>query len=84
MKTKIISQVHDSIIADVPLAEVDDYLALANDITTRQLQKAWDWIKVALDVEAEMVRVDLAIPDPRVPAFGQVDTVIPSRDTESL
>ena len=54
MGTKLISQIHDSIIADVPLGEVDDYLRLANDITTRRLAEAWDWITVQFKIEAEM------------------------------
>jgi DNA polymerase I-like protein with 3'-5' exonuclease and polymerase domains len=54
MGTKVTGQIHDSIIADVPLGELDDYLALARDITTRQLLEAWDWITLPLEVEAEM------------------------------
>lgn len=54
MGARIISQVHDSIIADVPIAELDDYLALAGDVATRQLRREWDWITVPLKVEAEV------------------------------
>jgi len=54
MGTKIIGQIHDSVIANVPLEEVDDYLYLANDIATNKLRAAWDWITVPLEVEAEM------------------------------
>lgn len=54
MGALITGQIHDSIVADVPLAEVDDYLALVFDITTRQLLEEWDWITVPLSVEAEM------------------------------
>jgi len=54
MGAKVVCQIHDSIIADVPLAEVDDYLALARDITTKQLLEAWDWITLPLEIDAEM------------------------------
>lgn len=54
MGAKIIGQIHDSIIADVPLAEVDDYLALARDVTTHQLMGAWEWLTVPFEVEAEI------------------------------
>lgn len=54
MGAKIVCQIHDSIIADVPLAELDDYLALISDITTRQIRVAWDWITVPFKVEAEV------------------------------
>jgi hypothetical protein len=58
MGAKIMGQIHDSIISDVPLAEVNDYLVLANDITTRQLRQAWSWITVVLKVEAELSKVN--------------------------
>lgn len=54
MGAKVISQIHDSIIADVPLAELDDYLQLAHDVAIRQLMDAWQWITVPLEVEAEV------------------------------
>ena len=58
MGAKIVGQIHDSVVADVPLPEVQDYLALVGDITTRQLRAAWDWITVPLRVEAEMSEVN--------------------------
>lgn len=54
MKAKPICQIHDSIIADVPLPELDDYLELANDIATKRVRKHWDWLTVPLVVEAEV------------------------------
>ena len=54
MGTKIILQIHDSIVADVPLAEVDDYLVLVNEISTTRLRAAWDWITVPFTIEAEL------------------------------
>lgn len=54
MKTKLICQIHDSIIADVPLPELDDYLELAEDVATKKIREAWSWITVPLVVDAEM------------------------------
>jgi DNA polymerase-1 len=54
MKTKLICQIHDSIIANVPLVELDDYLILAQEITTRKIREEWNWITVPLVVEAEV------------------------------
>jgi DNA polymerase-1 len=54
METKIISQIHDSIIADVPLAEVPEYLQLVRDITTKRIKDAYKWITVDFRVEAEI------------------------------
>lgn len=58
MGALVIGQIHDSIIADVPLGEVDDYLALARDITTKRLREEWRWVTVPLRVEAEMSDVN--------------------------
>jgi DNA polymerase-1 len=54
MGAKIIGQIHDSIIADVPIAEVPDYLALAKTVTTKQLLDRFKWITLPMEVEAEM------------------------------
>ena len=58
MRAKIVAQIHDSLVADVPLTEMDDYLALASDITTNRLRKAWSWISIPLEVEAEASAVN--------------------------
>ena len=54
MRSRVVAQIHDSIIADVQRDEVDDYLELAADITTNRLRKAWPWITVPFTVEAEL------------------------------
>lgn len=53
-RSKIVGQIHDSIIADVHESELEDYLALAGEITTKRIQQAWDWVTVPFSVEAEM------------------------------
>jgi len=55
-KTKLIGQIHDSILADVPNKEVDDFLHNAKRIMTTDLRKEWKWINVPLDVDAERAR----------------------------
>jgi len=54
MKTLIVGQIHDSILADVPAKELDDFLMLANTVMTTQLTNEWKWINVPLEVEAEV------------------------------
>lgn len=54
MKTLIVGQIHDSIVADVPKEELDDYLVLANYVMTKLIRKVWDWIAVPLIIEAEV------------------------------
>lgn len=54
MRAMIIGQIHDSLLADVPNEEVDDYIAMARDIATTKLQAHWPWITVPMDVEVEV------------------------------
>ncbi len=53
MGAKIIGQIHDSLLADVPENEVHDYIALSRDIATKKLQAAWSWVTVPMEVEVE-------------------------------
>jgi len=54
METLVVGQIHDSIVADVPVAELDDYLRLAKRIMIQRLRKHWDWIVVPIEIEAEV------------------------------
>jgi DNA polymerase I-like protein with 3'-5' exonuclease and polymerase domains len=54
MKSLIIGQIHDSIVADVPAKEKDDYLELANRVMTVDIKKHWNWITTPIEVEAEV------------------------------
>jgi len=54
MKTLIIGQIHDSILADVPENELQRFLKLAKWVMTTQLKKNWRWINVPIDIEAEV------------------------------
>jgi len=54
MRTKIVGQIHDSIVADVHEDELDDYLLLAKQVMTESIRKAWDWIITPLAIEAEV------------------------------
>lgn len=54
MRTKIVGQIHDSIIADVHIEELDEYLAIVRDVTTRRLREQYKWIIVPLEVECEI------------------------------
>ena len=57
-KSLIVGQIHDSILLDVVPKELNDLLLLINDIMVRRLRKAWPWIIVPLEVEAEVTDVD--------------------------
>ena len=54
MKTLLIGQIHDSILADVPVNEMQRFLKLAKWVMVHQLKKEWKWITTPLDIEAEV------------------------------
>ena len=56
--TRLVGQIHDSIILDVDPAELEDVVKTAYRVTCKDLPKAWDWIIVPLDIEIELAPVD--------------------------
>ena len=57
MKTKLTCQIHDSLIADVPENELEDYLKLAKKIMIKKIPKRYSWIIVPLTIDAEITPV---------------------------
>lgn len=55
MKTMVVGQVHDSITADVLVEELDEYLAIVEDVTRRRLREFYKWIIVPLSVDYSLV-----------------------------
>lgn len=51
MKSMIIGQIHDSIILDVYLKELDDVLSKCYQTMTRDIRQTWEWITVPLEIE---------------------------------
>lgn len=58
LNTRIISQIHDSIILDIVPDEYEEVIKLALEITTEQLPNEWDWIITPLEVDVEVCDVD--------------------------
>lgn len=54
MKSRLFCQIHDSLLAEVPREELDDYIQLATDTMTRWLRTQWPWIIVDLKTEVEV------------------------------
>lgn len=54
MKTRLVGQIHDSILADCPPNELSDFLSIAKEIMTVRLPREWDWINVPLGTESEV------------------------------
>lgn len=54
LRTKLIGQIHDSILADVYIPELDEYLALVRQITEVDILQAWPWLVSPLTIECEI------------------------------
>jgi DNA polymerase I len=57
MKTLLVGQVHDSLLADVPDGEVQEYLDLSQEVMSERLPKHWSWINVPIDTEVDVTPV---------------------------
>ncbi len=57
MRSLIIGQIHDSIVADVYRKEKQDYLEICKQVMTIDIRKHWKWICVPLSIEAEVAPV---------------------------
>lgn len=58
MKSKLVGQIHDSIIGDVPEVEFKEYCSVVRRVMTTDLMNDWKWINVPIDVEIEATDVD--------------------------
>lgn len=67
--TKLIGQIHDAIILDVAPNELEHVLYTIKKVACHDLVKAWDWITVPLDMEADLCDVDTSWADKKGVAF---------------
>lgn len=58
MKSMIVCQIHDSLIFDVHESEIDDVIALAQQVMTVDLRKHWPWIITPLEIEVEVAQTN--------------------------
>lgn len=54
MRSRIICEIHDSIIADVHRDELDDYLVQIQKVMTQDVREHMKWIIVPLAVEVDL------------------------------
>lgn len=54
MRTQLVVQIHDSLVAVVPRAELDDYINMANEVMTKWIRQVWPWIIIDLKTEVEV------------------------------
>jgi len=58
MRSRLVGQIHDSILIDVHPNELEDVAKNAYRITCKELPKAWEWIIVPLDIEIDLCPID--------------------------
>jgi hypothetical protein len=58
LDSRLIGQIHDSIIIDVNPNELNKIAKITKRVTCKDLLEAWDWICVPLDVEMALSPVD--------------------------
>lgn len=54
MRSKLIGQIHDSVVAEAHRSELAEVLQIIKEVMTVALPKVWKWIIVPLEVEAEV------------------------------
>ena len=57
MKSQVVGQIHDSIVADVVEKELEEYVALAREVMTKKIREAWKWVIIPLEAEVEATPV---------------------------
>lgn len=57
-RSKVIGEIHDSMLLDVHPDEISDVIALAQQICTVDLLKTWSWITVPLRIEIASSQID--------------------------
>jgi DNA polymerase I-like protein with 3'-5' exonuclease and polymerase domains len=58
MKTKVVGEIHDSIVASVKPSELQDFLTYCKWVMTVALPRAWKWIIIPLEMEADVAAVN--------------------------
>jgi intein/homing endonuclease len=54
MRSLIVGQIHDSLVGDVRVEELRDYLEIVEQVTTVDLRKHYDWLVVPPEIEYEI------------------------------
>jgi len=71
MRTKIIGQIHDSIVMDIHKSELQEVLTMTRHISTTLLKKHWAWIITPLELDAEVSPLGMSW-------FDKKDYIIPA------
>lgn len=66
----LVAEVHDCMVYDCPVDEVQEVIDMTIDVMTVQLPQAWDWICVPLAMEPEMAETNWWAKKPMVQKNG--------------
>jgi len=58
MKSRIVGEIHDCLVADVPPGELQEFVEICHRIMTVDIAKEWRWLIVPLEAECEAADVD--------------------------
>lgn len=58
MRAKLIGQIHDCMLFDVPEDEVEELIKLLNEVMTVEVRDEWKWIIVPLSIEVEATPIN--------------------------
>jgi DNA polymerase-1 len=58
MKARVVGQIHDSMLGDVPPEELSDYLSIVKRITEVDIRKEFKWLLLPLSIECEISPVN--------------------------
>ena len=53
-KTKVVGQIHDCLILDCHVGELQDVINLVEQVMTKQVKSHYDWVITPLDIEVEV------------------------------
>lgn len=83
MKSMVVGQIHDSLIGDVRIKELRDYLEIVEEVVTVKLRKHWDWLIVPLEVECEIAPPSGSWFDKRETKFKSGRFIHPTKENKS-
>lgn len=56
--TRLIGQIHDAIVMDVPPKELEYVIKTAQQVMCQEIRDYWEWITVPLTIEADVCDID--------------------------
>lgn len=54
LKTRLVAEIHDSLLADGPPEEAQEFLDLCERVMTKKVRRHWSWVTVPLIVEVDV------------------------------